>query len=50
MRPKFKELRDSRTYTEVQVKNILFEFARDLECDWPDDELRAFIEDAFNFG
>lgn len=49
MRPKFKELRDARTYTEVQVKKILFGFARDLGIDWSDEELRDFIETAFDF-
>lgn len=49
MRPKFQELRDARTYTEPQVKDILFGFAHDLGCTMPDDELRAFIETAFDF-
>lgn len=49
MRPKFQELRDARTYTEVQVKEILFGFARDLGCKWTDEDLRAFIETAFDF-
>lgn len=49
MRPKFQELRDARTYTEVQVKEILFGFARDLGCEWKDEDLRAFIETAFDF-
>lgn len=49
LRPKFKELRDARTYTEVQVKRILFGFARDLGCEWSDEELRDFIETVFDF-
>lgn len=49
MRPKFKELRDARTYTEVQVKKILFGFARDLGCEWSDKRLNEFIETVFNF-
>lgn len=49
MRPKFKELRDKRTYTEVHVKRILFGFARDLGCKWDDQRLRDFIETAFDF-
>ena len=49
LRPKFQELRDARTYTEVQVKDILFGFAHDLGCTWPDEDLRAFIETAFDF-
>ena len=49
MRPKFQELRDARTYTEVQVKRILFSFARDLGIEWPDKELNDFIETAFDF-
>lgn len=49
MRPKFKELRDARTYTEVQVKRILFGFARDLGIEWSDKRLNEFIETAFDF-
>lgn len=49
LRPKFQELRDARTYTEPQVKRMLFAFARDLGVDWPDDELRQFIETGFDF-
>lgn len=49
MRPKFLELRDARTYTEPQVKKILFGFARDLGCKWNDEELHAFIETVFDF-
>ncbi len=50
LRPKFQELRDARTYTEVQVKKILFAFARDLGCEWKDKDLEQFIETAFDFG
>ena len=49
LRPKFQELRDARTYKEAGVKRILFEFARDIGCDWPDAKLRAFIEQCFDF-
>ena len=49
LRPKFQELRDARTYTEVQVKDILFGFAHDLGCTWPDEKLREFIASAFDF-
>ncbi len=49
MRPKFLELRDARTYSEPEVKDILFGFARDLGCKWPDEELRDFVETVFNF-
>ena len=49
LRPTFKELRDERVYEERDVKKILFGFARDLGCKWPDDELKAFIETAFDF-
>lgn len=49
LRPKFQELRDARTYTEPQVKNILFNFARDLGCNWSKPKLEAFIETAFDF-
>lgn len=47
--PKYKELRNQRTYTEVQVKAILLAFARDLGCSWPDERLKAFVETIFNF-
>ena len=43
--PKFQQLRDERTYTEVQVKSILYGFARK----WSEAKLRAFIESAFDF-
>ncbi len=49
MRPKFKELRDSRTYSEVQVKRIMYAFARDLGCKWSKKRLQDFIETAFDF-
>ena len=49
LRPKFQELRDSRTYEESEVKEILFGFARDLGCKWDDERLRDFIETVFNF-
>lgn len=49
LRPKFQELRDKRTYSEVSVKRIMFTFARELGIDWPDDELREFIASAFDF-
>lgn len=49
LRPKFKELRDARTYSEASVKRIMFTFARELGIDWPDDELREFIASAFDF-
>lgn len=49
LRPKFQELRDARTYTEVQVKTILYAFARDLGCRWRAGKLRQFIDTAFNF-
>lgn len=49
MRPKFQELRDARTYTEVQVKRMLFAFARDVGIEWTDKRLKDFIETAFDF-
>ena len=49
LRPKFNEIRDKRTYSEASVKRIMFTFARELGIDWPDDELREFIETAFDF-
>ena len=49
MRPKFKELRDARKYTEAGVKKILFSFARELGCTWSDEKLHEFIEAVFNY-
>ncbi len=49
LRPKFKQLHDKRTYSEAEVKDILFAFAHDLGCKWPEQELRDFIETAFDF-
>lgn len=49
LRPKVQELRDARTYTEAQVKRILFAFARDLGCKWRKNRLEKFIETAFDF-
>lgn len=49
MRPKLQELRDARTYTEVQVKQILYAFARDLGCKWRKKRLDEFIGSVFNF-
>ena len=47
--PRYQQLRNERTYTEQQVKNILFAFARDLGCKWSEARLRSFIESAFDF-
>lgn len=47
LRPKLHELQDEETYTEQEVKSILFGFARDLDCDWPDEQLREFIDMVF---
>ena len=47
--PRYQQLRDERTYSEQQVKNILFAFARDLGCKWSEARLRSFIESAFDF-
>ena len=49
LRPRLQQLRDQRTYNEVQVKKILYAFARDLGCKWRSDRLKKFIETAFNF-
>ena len=49
LRPKFQGLRDKRTYKEAHVKRILFTFAREIGCDWEADELRDFIETAFDY-
>ena len=49
LHPKFQELRDERTYTEEQVKCILFAFARDLGCKWRKKRLEKFISTAFDF-
>lgn len=47
--PEFKRLRNERTYTEAQVKDILRAFARDLGCKWPESRLTDFIESVFDF-
>lgn len=49
LRPRLQELQDERTYSEVQVKAILYGFARDLGCKWRKERLRKFIDTAFNF-
>ena len=49
LRPRFHELRDKRTYSEVQVKQILYAFARDLGCKWRKKRLDEFIATVFNF-
>lgn len=49
MIPEFRKLRDERVYTEVQVKKILYAFARDLGCKWSEKELKEFIETGFDF-
>lgn len=49
LRPKWQQLRDERTYPEAQVKDILFGFAKDLGCKWPEGELREFIETVFDY-
>lgn len=49
LRPKLQELRDARSYSEPQVKQILFAFARDLGCKWRKKRLNAFIETVFDF-
>lgn len=49
MRPKIQEMRDARTYSELQVKQVLYAFARDLGCRWRKKRLEDFIEKAFNF-
>lgn len=49
LRPRLQELRDERTYSEVQVKAILYGFARDLGCKWRKERLQKFIDTAFNF-
>ena len=49
LRPRFQELRDKRTYTEQDVKRILYGFARDLGCKWRKKRLDEFIGSVFNF-
>lgn len=49
MLPKYQQLRNERTYTEVQVKKILFGFAHDLGCEWSDKEIKEFIDTVFDF-
>lgn len=43
-----REQRAARTYSESDVKKLLFAFARDIGCKWRADRLRKFIETAFN--
>lgn len=47
LRPKARELRSARKYTEEQVKRILYAFARDLGCKWRADKLRKFVDTVF---
>ena len=47
--PRYQQLRNERTYSEAQVKAILFAFARDLGCKWDDGRLRTFVESVFDF-
>ena len=47
--PRYQQLRNERTYSEEQVKAILFSFARDLGCKWSDGRLKAFVESVFDF-
>lgn len=49
LRPRYEQLRSERTYPEAQVKDILFGFAHDLGCKWPDEELRELIETVFEY-
>lgn len=49
LRQRYQEVRDARNYTEKQVKDILYAFARDLGCKWRSDRLRSFIDEAFDF-
>lgn len=49
LHPRYQQLRDKRTYPETQVKDILFGFAKDIGCKWPDEELREFIDTVFDF-
>ena len=49
LRPKFQELRDSRTYTEPQVKEILYGYARDLGDKRRRKTIMAEINEIFNF-
>lgn len=41
--------RDERTYREADVKQLLYDFARDIGCKWRAQKLRKFIEDVFDF-
>ena len=49
LNPDKQKLRDERTYTEPQVKRIMYSFARDLGFKWDKKRLEAFIETAFDF-
>ncbi len=44
---KFRPNRKELTFTEDEVKELLYEFARDLGCKWRASRLRAFINAAF---
>ena len=46
---RYQQMRDERTYMEAQVKDILYGFAKDIGCKWPDEELREFIDTVFDF-
>ena len=47
--PKFQELRDCRTYTEPQVKQILYGYARDLGDRRKRKTIMAEIDRIFDF-
>lgn len=47
-RPAQVQARDSLTYQESDVKEILYAFARDIGCRWRADKLRKFIDTAFS--
>lgn len=47
LRPQAGRLQEERRYTDSDVKEMLFAFARDLGCKWRSDKLRRVIDEAF---
>lgn len=44
-----KEPEGAGIYSEAQVKEVLFAFARDLGCRWRNKRLRDYINQAFYY-
>lgn len=47
LRPRYHELRAARMYSDEDLKEILYAFAREIGCKWEEGRLRRFIESAF---